>query len=609
MSKGVFAMSLVCSSYLSSTLPRVVGYYENWAYYNPSPWNPLPNTWSSLAPNIDVFIYAFGLFNEDISQGPSHYTPVGDWAIHYADGSDTQWIGQAFALREKNPSLKIVYSIGGWNFANPQQTLGSYGTYGYYTCPFFSLMANDQDIVNSNYGGGAIRFQGGTTYPNNVISWRYANAATAAGSGSRQKFINSCVNFCTNQGFDGIDLDWEYPGRIDHGGTGAGTDAYGNALDGDFTGLLKVLTGIRTGLKNNQTCSNKILSMATPSGANAPSSAGFPNVLGVNQLAPGNIYTEVSWAAGTFSDGTAYPSSAAVSSALGIVGALTAQGPSVTSPSGKTYHYATNNEYLYFLWLTLCNYECDWFNVMTYDYYGPGFEAIVNNQPLNSELAPLYASSYNVSASPPDGICADRTIALYLNAKIPAISSASTGAFQIPASKLNLGIPAYGRGFNNPNGTAATPGSPWLPSGNPPALNPTNAGPISNQAGYLNYYEITDSSQGTGAHFQNVIQDPTSQTSYAQSPVYGCFCSFDYAGTPLNGQTIQNSVANKAQYVLDYQLGGAMIWALDCDDINNGFPVLNSLINTFKNPAKKFGATNVGQAGSSVFGPTSGGSQ
>ena len=45
--------------------------------------------------------------------------------------------------------------------------------------------------------------------------------AMAASASSRENFANKCVELIEDYGFDGIDIDWEYPGYEDHSGTSA----------------------------------------------------------------------------------------------------------------------------------------------------------------------------------------------------------------------------------------------------------------------------------------------------------------------------------------------------------------------------------------------------
>lgn len=68
------------------------------------------------------------------------------------------------ALKNRNPNLKSLIAIGGWN-----ESPAKYST-------------------------------------------------MAANEGSRRQFASSCVSFIKKYGFDGLDVDWEYPGAANRGG-------------------------------------------------------------------------------------------------------------------------------------------------------------------------------------------------------------------------------------------------------------------------------------------------------------------------------------------------------------------------------------------------------
>ena len=81
------------------------------------------------------------------------------------------------ALKSKKSSLKTWISVGGWSFTDPGPTQTA-----------FSEMTST--------------------------------------SGNRQKFISGLIKFMDTYGFDGVDLDWEYPGADDRGGQSQDTANY-----------------------------------------------------------------------------------------------------------------------------------------------------------------------------------------------------------------------------------------------------------------------------------------------------------------------------------------------------------------------------------------------
>ncbi|CAL8581718.1 hypothetical protein XPA_007404 [Xanthoria parietina] len=50
---------------------------------------------------------------------------------------------------------------------------------------------------------------------------RFTWSEIAADAGKRATFINSCIEFMAKYGFQGVDIDWEYPGSSERGGTRA----------------------------------------------------------------------------------------------------------------------------------------------------------------------------------------------------------------------------------------------------------------------------------------------------------------------------------------------------------------------------------------------------
>jgi chitinase len=167
---------------------RTVGYYENWAQYRQAGGKFFPN---QINPGLFTHInFAFGLFGfvswsvdpTPTRTGPQRYT--GDYSVQPVEWNDqTVLYPQLNALKQQNPNLKTLLSIGGWsmNSADDVPTAGNPHPYGPYTYQLFSKMAAD---------------------PN-----------------GRKQFINSAIAYAHKYEFDGIDIDWEYPGDATRGGT------------------------------------------------------------------------------------------------------------------------------------------------------------------------------------------------------------------------------------------------------------------------------------------------------------------------------------------------------------------------------------------------------
>ncbi len=118
--------------------PKMVGYYAAWAAY----YNYLPNQID--AGKLTHINYAFANIGSDLKL-----------TLGYPE-VDPNNIKQLNSLKQTNPNLKTLISVGGWNW-----------------------------------------------------SGRFSDAALT--DASRTAFADSCVDFIIKYGFDGVDLDWEYP--------------------------------------------------------------------------------------------------------------------------------------------------------------------------------------------------------------------------------------------------------------------------------------------------------------------------------------------------------------------------------------------------------------
>ncbi|KAI0505902.1 glycoside hydrolase [Xylaria bambusicola] len=138
----------------SSVGKRNIGYYESWSNTR-SCQNVKPEDL-----NIDGFTsmnFAFAFFD------PSSFQ------ISPMDANAASLYERFTALKQTKAGLEVWISVGGWSFTDPGPTQNAFS---------------------------------------NMVS----------SSGNRAKFINGLIKFMDTYGFDGVDLDWEYPGADDRGG-------------------------------------------------------------------------------------------------------------------------------------------------------------------------------------------------------------------------------------------------------------------------------------------------------------------------------------------------------------------------------------------------------
>lgn len=107
------------------------------------------------------------------------------------DGKTGALYNRFTALKNSHQGLQTWISVGGWSFTDPGPTRTA-----------FSVMSSS--------------------------------------SGNRAKFIRELKNFMDTYGFDGVDIDWEYPQADDRGGA-----------DGDKANYVSLVKEMRAAFGNN----------------------------------------------------------------------------------------------------------------------------------------------------------------------------------------------------------------------------------------------------------------------------------------------------------------------------------------------------------------------
>lgn len=179
MKKIIRWSSLFMLSVQAFAVEPVVGaYYENWSQYRPPSGGRSQFYPNLIDPTILTDLYyafsVFGFVTKSIDPQNPHLT--GNYTLQPVEWNDQSVLyPQVRALKEINPNLRNILSVGGWSFNDPTDPMGMY------TYKLFSQMVST---------------------PENRID-----------------FITSAIAYAHQYGFDGIDIDWEYPGDETRGGT------------------------------------------------------------------------------------------------------------------------------------------------------------------------------------------------------------------------------------------------------------------------------------------------------------------------------------------------------------------------------------------------------
>ncbi len=161
-----------------STTPVVAAYYENWSQYRPPSGGRqvfFPNLIDpTILTDLHFAFAVFGFVSASIDPKNPHLT--GNYEVQPIEWNDQNVLyPQVQALKHINPALRTLLSIGGWSFNDPNDPMGSY------TYKLFSSMVSTKN--------------------------------------NRSQFINSAIAYAHQYGFNGIDIDWEYPGDLSRGGS------------------------------------------------------------------------------------------------------------------------------------------------------------------------------------------------------------------------------------------------------------------------------------------------------------------------------------------------------------------------------------------------------
>ncbi len=372
---------------------RVIGYYTAWSAYERK----------FFARNLDAtklshLNYAFANVNPDgsvVLGDPAADAGIGGWSPSGTPGGN---FAELNALKAAHPNLKTLLSIGGWTWS--------------------------------------------ANFPN-----------AAATDANRKRFASTAISLMKTYGFDGLDIDWEYPVG---GGLQAGTAA-------DTVNFTLLMTELRTQLT----------------------------------------------AQGTLDGGRHY----LLTAAMGI------------GAAEKGYYELKKVEA-----------QLDWFNLMSYDFYG-------SFSPITGFNAPLYPDPNAPTGANDPGFSVSEGVQAFL-------------AAGVAPKNITLGLAMYGRSFA---GVGATNGGLYQPF--------QGAGPGTWEAGVLDYADILQNYVGKGDW--SLSYHPTAKVPMLYSATKKVWFSYEDP----------TSLGLKCDYLLNLGLGGGMFWELSEDFQNSLLKTVNDKLN------------------------------
>ncbi|MCH2108826.1 MAG: glycoside hydrolase family 18 protein [Polyangiaceae bacterium] len=198
----------------ASSTPIVLGYFTNWAHYRPA---PCDFQTSDVPVNLLTHInYSFALVGVRDSSGKAIQSkeelaksPDAAFELIPSDPNDEDRLySEVIGLKKTKPNLDVMLSVGGWAF-------------------------NDEPTA-----------------------WVFS--ALAESPERRGHFIRQSIKYLRKYGFDGLDLDWEFPGVSERGGREVDSE--------NFTALLRELRAAFAQEAKDSGQTELLLTIAAPAG-------------------------------------------------------------------------------------------------------------------------------------------------------------------------------------------------------------------------------------------------------------------------------------------------------------------------------------------------------